>query len=175
MQRAYTIRAARADEVEVLPDIEAAAVARFADLPMRDAVFADSTSVDDFRVAQNEGLLWVAESTEGDVVGFALVEWCDGNAHLDELDVHPLHGRRGVGAALVRAVCEWARPQGLAAVTLTTYRDVPWNAPFYARLGFRSLSPGELSPRLADLVRHEAEHGLRAEDRVVMRFDVARP
>jgi predicted N-acetyltransferase YhbS len=84
--------------------------------------------------------------------------------------VLPAHGRRGVGAALVRAVCAWARERGLPSVTLTTYRDVPWNAPFYTRLGFRTLRAAELGPKLRALVASEDAHGLRRAERVVMRY-----
>lgn len=50
--------------------------------------------------------------------------------------MHPEHGRRGIGGALVGSVCDWARASGIASVTLTTYREIPWNEPFYRRLGF---------------------------------------
>lgn len=60
-------------------------------------------------------------------------------------------------------------------MTLTTFRDVPWNAPFYARAGFRELAAAELSPELAELVREEAARGLDPERRVVMRCPLAPP
>jgi GNAT superfamily N-acetyltransferase len=169
----YTIRAASPQDIAHLPGIERAAAERFAGLPgLMPAVLADSTSIADFSYAQREGLLWTAAAAhDGSPVGFAMVELLDGNAHLDELDVHPDHGRRGVGAALVRTVCDWARDRGFPAVTLTTYRHVPWNAPFYSRLGFRILRSDELTAGLAALVRSEAAAGLRAEDRAVMRFE----
>ena len=56
--------------------------------------------------------------------------------HLEEIDVHPPHERRGQGPALVRAVCEWAADSGYAMLPLTTFRAVLWNYPFYTRLGF---------------------------------------
>ena len=37
---------------------------------------------------------------------------------------------------MVGRVAETARRRGLPAVTLTTFEDVAWNAPWYARLGF---------------------------------------
>ncbi len=61
----------------------------------------------------------------------------------------------------------------LSAVTLTTFRDIPWNAPLYARLGFRELSTDRLSPVLAALVREEAERGLESARRVVMSFEIS--
>jgi GNAT superfamily N-acetyltransferase len=71
-------------------------------------------------------------------VGFALVKMlADDLPHLEEIDVHPSHGRRGLGTALVREVCEWATLRGHVMLTLTTFRAVAWNLPFYARLGSR--------------------------------------
>jgi GNAT superfamily N-acetyltransferase len=69
-------------------------------------------------------------------VGFARIDLVAGGAHLEQLAVHPDHGRRGLGRALVRAACAWAAAAGYDDMTLATYRDVPWNAPFYASEGF---------------------------------------
>ena len=78
--------------------------------------------------------------------------------HLEELDVLPGHGRQGIGTRLVRALCDGARGRGIAAVTLCTFRDVPWNAPFYERLGFRILgSHPKRSPTAVILPAGEVE------------------
>ncbi len=90
-------------------------------------------------------------------VGFACVDIVDGAAHLWQLSVDPTHGRRGLGTALVEAVCAWAASQSYEAVTLTTFRDVPWNAPFYARLGFGVTD--DLGPGLAAIRAHEQAIG----------------
>jgi hypothetical protein len=58
---------------------------------------------------------------------------------------------------LVNAVCDWATAEGLPAVTLTTFRDVAWNGPFYAKLGFRELV--DLSPGLVAMREHERAIG----------------
>jgi GNAT superfamily N-acetyltransferase len=64
-------------------------------------------------------------------------------AHLEQLSVHPDHGRRGLGRALLRAAIEWARAAGYRELTLATYRDVPWNGPFYASEGFVEIGPAD--------------------------------
>ncbi len=90
--------------------------------------------------------------------------------------MHPDHGRRGVGARLVSAVCEWAARERYAWVTLTTFRDVPWNRPFYERLGFRVIPSAEASPALSSILQDEAQRGLDPARRVAMRREVdARP
>ena len=94
-------------------------------------------------------------------------------AHLEEIDVLPEHGRRGLGSRLVMAVCDWAESAGYRSVTLTTFRDVPWNMPFYARLGFEVIPPEALSPALQSVVRDETRRGLDPTRRVAMRRQCA--
>jgi GNAT superfamily N-acetyltransferase len=167
----YTIRLASSEEVPLLPAIEEAACDLFlayeatADLPLY------LTPLDDFYEAQKNGRLWIATPDGGAPVGFALVHMLEGMAHLQEIDVHPEHGRQGIGANLVRTVCAWARSQGIPAVTLTTFREIPWNAPFYRKLGFRVLEQDEMTAGLIQQVEDEIKHGLPQELRVVMRCD----
>ena len=133
------------------------------------SVLDETTSEDDLREAQAAGRLWIALA--GDTpVGFAHVEVLgSGVAHLEEIDVHPDHGRRGLGCRLVEAVCEWAARSGYREVTLTTFREVPWNMPFYARLGFEEVPTRELSADLVAVVADETRRGLDPTRRVVMR------
>ncbi len=84
------------------------------------------------------GTLLVAV-VEEDLVGFAHLTTPDGHAHLEQVSVLPVHTRRGIGAALVRAVMEEARWAGHDRISLCTFADVPFNAPFYASLGFSEL------------------------------------
>ena len=109
----------------------------------------------------------------GEAVGFALVLEIGGFAHLEELDVLPPHGRKGLGSALLDAVCTWAGQGGYPAVTLSTFRDVPWNAPFYQRRGFRVVVPSELSDDHVQLVVSEQRRGLRPDLRVMMAYATA--
>lgn len=102
-------------------------------------------------------------------MGFAVATIIDEAAHLEEVSVHPKHGRRGLGTRLVQAVCDWAEESGYPAVTLSTFRDIPWNAPFYARIGFRTMAEEELGPGLLAVRAHETEDGLIMQQRVFMR------
>jgi GNAT superfamily N-acetyltransferase len=94
------------------------------------------------------------------VFGFVLVGETDGRAHIDELAVLPGQMRKGYGAALLESACEWARAQGYAEISLTTYEEVPWNAPFYARHGFAQFEPD--GPDLIAQREWEAAAGLDA-------------
>jgi GNAT superfamily N-acetyltransferase len=168
----YKIERAAPRHIRFLPEIEREAAKLFIGHGVPEAIINEETSEAEFRRSQQDGLLWVAVSETEVPVGFAVVEIVGGAAHLEEIDVHPAHGRRGIGSALVRAVCTWARQSELSAVTLTTFRDIPWNAPLYARLGFCELAANRWSPALAVLVRDEEERGLERARRVVMSFAI---
>lgn len=164
----WMVRLARADELSALAEIERLAGARFETIPQ----VADLPEVlmppGALSAALARRQVWVAVAA-GRPVGFAYADLIDDAVHLEELDVLPAWGRRGIGQALIAAVVDDARTRRLPAVTLTTFRDVPWNAPYYARLGFRVLDPRTLGPGLAALVEHEAARGLPPVLRVVMR------
>jgi GNAT superfamily N-acetyltransferase len=164
----YTIEPARPDDVPRLAPVELAAAALFREHGVPESVLAEATPEADLRAAQADGRLLVARDADGAPVGFAFVTWLDGRPHLMELDVHPDHARRGVGRRLLDAVAGWARARRADAFTLVTFRDVPWNAPFYARAGFRALDAGEIPPELAALMRGEVARGLDPARRVAM-------
>lgn len=170
----YEIRAPRPEEISDLPGIEVAAaqVVPVEDLPvhLRD----DSSPPEEFGIAADEGRLLVAvHRPSAAVVGFALMLVVDGNGHLHELDVHPDHAQRGIGAALVEAVATWAIARKFEAVTLTTFRHLKWNAPFYERHGFLEFPDVRLGPELAEMRKEEAESGLDNAKRLAMRRDVS--
>jgi ribosomal protein S18 acetylase RimI-like enzyme len=104
--------------------------------------------------------------------GFAMIGLIDGNIHLDQLAVLPGRMRQGIGRRLVRAVLNHALAAGSPAVTLTTFRDVPWNAPWYRRHGFEVVQEPEWGPELRALVAYEHALGLALAPRVAMRADL---
>ncbi len=116
--------------------------------------------------ADRPGFLLVVGAV-GDPVGFVHVEVIDGFAHLAQLSVRPEAGRRGLGTALVRAAMREAYLLGFDRLSLTTFRDVPWNAAFYRSLGFAE----EAHPMAFEVqIRaHEVKEGLdRHQPRIVM-------
>ena len=168
----YHVRLARSDDLGALPGIERAANALFAAYGLAEQFSNLLTPIESLREGVRTDRLWVAADEVDRPVGFALAGSVGDNAHLDELDVHPAHGRRGLGAALVEAVCGWARASGYRAITLTTLRCIPWNAPWYQRLGFRVLEENELSQALRDVLQEEIRRGLPADQRVAMRREL---
>jgi len=173
---AYTVGAAAPGDVAHIADIELAAARMLAGhAPAH--VLEEVTAPHALHEALREGRLWVARADDVPA-GYARAALLDdGSAHLEEIDVHPRHGRRGLGSRLLQVVCEWAAVQGARALTLTTFREVPFNAPFYARQGFEVVPPSDWSAALRQIVAAEHHRGLSASRRVVMqrRFGVARP
>jgi GNAT superfamily N-acetyltransferase len=164
----YRITAARANDLPLLPAIELAA-ARLLAGHAPESVLTETTSDEELKEALLLGHLWVALADDVPV-GFAHVKVLEPTvAHLEEIDVHPEHGRRGLGTKLVMAVCAWAARDGYRSVTLTTFRDLPWNMPFYARLGFQVIVPEEFSPALRSVIEDETRRGLDPRRRVAMR------
>jgi GNAT superfamily N-acetyltransferase len=165
------VRPARAGELEDLRAIEIAAGAPFRDLGM-DAIADDvppSTVV--LHGALERGGLWVLEV--GDVaVAYLLDDVVDGQAHVEQVSVDPAHAGHGYGRALVEHLAERARAAGHGALTLTTFTEVPWNGPYYVRLGFRFLADDELGPGLRAIRHAETARGLDRWPRATMLREV---
>jgi GNAT superfamily N-acetyltransferase len=165
----FTIRSARPGDLAALPVIERAAATQFLTTPysaMVDAALA-STQVD-----LDHEYVWVVVDEGDQPAGFAIVHLLDEAVHLHELDVDPRYARQGLGRRLIAAIVDWARERGAPALTLTTFRDVPWNGPYYARLGFRTLDSTALSPALQLVWEAEAAAGMPMAHRICMQFDL---
>ncbi|GAA2772011.1 GNAT family N-acetyltransferase [Streptomyces showdoensis] len=171
------IRVAAAAELPLLQDIERAAGEAFRPLGMDDIADDEPLPLDVLEGYRSAGRAWVAVDAADHPVGYLLSDTVDGAAHIEQVSVHPDAARRGVGRELIEHLAADAREQGLTALTLTTFTEVPWNAPYYARLGFRRLEEGDpaLSEGLREISRAEAAHGLAAWPRVCMRREVTVP
>lgn len=167
----FSIRPGKTEDIAKLQELERDAAARFRALPDLPPVPDDVTSSEELEEAVGRGLVWVAE-VDGEVAGYAYAAPLEGNLHLEEVSVSRAFGRRGIGRALVRGVIERAKNDGCAGVTLTTFRDVPWNAPFYARMGFRVLEEEELGAGLRAAIEAEGKRGLPVGLRVAMAHDL---
>ena len=162
------IRPARAEDLPLLPAIEIEADRLYATVGLDVVLGMQPASLARLR----QGPVWVARDAADRSIGFALAGVLDGQGFLDQLSVLPAHGRRGVGAALLAAVLSWATAQGFPALLLTTYRDPPWNAPFYAKHGFAPLPPEHWSRGVRELVARETALGHPPERRTVMRREL---
>jgi GNAT superfamily N-acetyltransferase len=163
------IRAALRSELPLLQKIESESGAAFRDYGMSDIADAPPLSVSALAGFHQAGHAWVAVDDNDRPIAFVVVELIDGAAHIEQISVRPAHARRGIGRRLIDHVDAWAAGRDLGALTLTTFRSVPWNAPYYRRLGFRELTAADLTPGLATLITDEGARGLDTSDRVCMR------
>jgi GNAT superfamily N-acetyltransferase len=165
----YRIRERRAGDDAALLGIENRAAGLFRDHgypALADAPLADVAAL---RRLFEGNRVWIAVADEdGAPAGYAVAGPLGGFFHLRELSVDPAHGRRGVGAALVGAVCAAAQALDCAGVSLTTFRFVPFNRPFYERLGFSELALEEAPPALRDAFRRELPQGVDPQERLLM-------
>jgi GNAT superfamily N-acetyltransferase len=160
------IRPAMPSDLPVLQDIEVQAGELFRGVGMDD--IADAAPPSEEELADAAAVL-VAVDDAGELVGYARIELVGEGAHLEQISVLPDHGSQGIGTALLDAVTAWARDRDFDAVTLTTFRDIPFNAPLYAKRGFVEVPGSAWPPAITALVEEEARHGLDPEQRVVMR------
>lgn len=165
------IRPARPDEVWQLPAIERSAAELFRG-SSQPAVADGHVSPPEFhRPLAVQGLVWIAENADG-LVGFASCELFEDALHIWELAVRREAQGRGAGRGLVRAAVEDGRRRGAPAVTLTTFRDIAWNAPFYASCGFVEVPEQAFNGRLALIRAREVKAGLEVSARCAMRLDL---
>lgn len=165
----YSIVLARSEHLTAVADIESRAGVLFHG-PAYDGISDDTVPLNEFIAGLLGGYWWMALAAEIPV-GFALIKMLTPeHPHLEELDVLPEHGRRGLGTALLRTVQSWVAGSGHREISLTTFRDVPWNAPFYTRCGFEEVPPAEVRPELRTVIARETARGLAPERRVVMRY-----
>jgi GNAT superfamily N-acetyltransferase len=130
----------------------------------------DPGSVEDLARYAESGRAFVAADAEDWPIGYLLLDLVDGAAHIEQVSVHPDHARKGIGRALIERASAWARGRGLDALTLTAYREVPWNGPYYERLGFAYLTEEEETSGLRAIRECERKRGLDRWPRACMRL-----
>jgi GNAT superfamily N-acetyltransferase len=176
----YQIRAARVEELPLLAQIEQSAASLFLDTPYAWLANAESLPLAFVQQQFQAGWVSVAVDLDQTVVGAAIAREVDDTLYLQQIDVIPAHGRRGIGSALVKAIFERAKQQGYSIVSLSTFRDLPWNAPFYSKLGFHILDESDLTAGFQQIRLQECEAGLPIsvggasplENRVIMHCEL---
>lgn len=142
------LRLTQESDIALLPAIERSAARAFRQILL--SRLADSEVIS---VARHHDYLETEHSllavAAGQPVGFILTEPLDDALFIVEVAVHRARQQQGIGRMLLERVIESARQMGYPAVTLTTFREVPWNAPFYTRLGFAMLDELTLPAGLA--------------------------
>lgn len=164
----WSLRLARPEDAEHMPAIERAAAELFrGDPDLGEIDFDDVWEPDELCRFIRKGHCLVSHVGER-MAGFLVSEPFGRELHICEMDVLPDMQGNGIGAGLLRACMVDARNSGFHALTLTTFRDLPWNGPFYAKLGFVEIEDLEAHKRLAEELEEEAEAGLPRERRCAM-------
>jgi GNAT superfamily N-acetyltransferase len=166
-----SIRAAEARDAEALPTLENSAGTLFRNFPSLEWLAdGEDLSVDRYRELIAAGASWVVVDPDDQPIAFLSGTVEENDLHIWELGVRRDLQRFGIGRNLLLAAIRDARRHSLAAVTLTTFRDVPWNAPFYARLGFECLAGEAIGDRLERVLSADATRGLPMHARCAMRL-----
>ena len=163
------IHNANKSHISFLPDIERAAAKLFSELDLPPHRRNETISEHEHLAVQRKGLLLVAIKDCLIPVGFAIATRVDPYLHLQEMDVHPQHQRMGIGSALLDRILVLAQDNNCKAVTLTTNKFVAWNAPWYAKKGFRIIRGDNMPPYIRLILDREQEKGYDPQRRVAMR------
>lgn len=165
------IRPGRVEDAPACARIEAACARQFAESPQAWVASQPVPPAAIYAEAASLGRLEVLE-TYGTLAGFSILVREAKSLHVAELDVDPRFQRRGFARALLDHAARRARSAGLTALTLTTFRDVAWNGPAYARMGFREMPVSEWTgacrEEFAHLVEVMAVQGRDASSRMAM-------
>ncbi|MDN5857398.1 MAG: GNAT family N-acetyltransferase [Pseudonocardia sp.] len=165
------IRPATTRDFRTLREIERAAGRVFRDIDMAAVADDEPPALKVLQGYVRAGRAWTTER-DGHPIAYLIADVVDGNAHIEQVSVHPEHAHHGHGRALIEHLARWAADGAHPALTLTTFLDVPWNGPYYRRCGFRLLAADEISPGLRTLREHEAARGLDRWPRGCMRRDL---
>ena len=118
---------------------------------LNEEALADTVSLGALESAARGGMLDVAKTVSDDIVGFALVSVREAGLYLDQISVVPRFGRQGIGRRLLNQVEQKAKALGAPHISLSTFRDLPWNAPFYASAGYSVLARELFAPYMLEI------------------------
>lgn len=162
------VRPTREADLPLLGPIESAAASLFATHPLLERLaHAEPMALSTHAALLCEGVCFVAEE-DGALCGFIAASVIGDWLHIEEVSVLPAAQGRGVGRALLDAVIGAAARRAMTGVSLTTYAEVPWNAPWYGRCGFSSPAAADRPAHLSARLALDAEHGLSPPERVGM-------
>lgn len=164
----WSLRLARADDAAAFPAIERSAARAFGQVEgLESLVDGWTMPVERHRLLIAKGHCLTA-SVDDAIAGFLVGERFGRALHIHEMSVAENFQQRGIGAGLVRACGIDAANAGCECLTLTTFAEVPWNAPFYRRLGFELITDLAAWPRLSASLREERASFGEVQKRIAM-------
>ena len=168
MNLASKIRPGTTSDLIACQEIERAAGKIFSDWDMDEIAHDEPLSLTELGTYCDEQRIWVAVDGQDLPIAYIILDIVDNRAHIEQVSVHTDHGGKRIGQSLIKQAVSWAREQHMDAVTLTTFRDIPWNAPYYERCGFIVIADENVLPGLREVRLSEAAHGLDRWPRVCM-------
>ena len=108
------------------------------------------------------------------IVGFVYGALLDDKStiFIEELSVAPRASGHQLGSKLLNAIGEACRAHSSCdRMALTTFIDVPWNMPYYKRLGFRMITKredGDLYELMQEKLQEELKRGFDLSQRMAM-------
>ncbi|WP_017904043.1 GNAT family N-acetyltransferase [Pseudomonas asplenii] len=162
------IRPARPDDIPALAAVERCAASIFREVGLAWVAEGEPLPADYLEQLCRHHTLWVATDDNDQPVGFLAAQTLDRSFFIVELSVHAGHQKLGLGAGLMAAAIAHARAERFATASLTTYRHLRWNAPFYARLGFVEAEAASLGEEHVAQLQHEMDAGHEAGLRCAM-------
>lgn len=164
----WSLRLARTDDAEAFHAVEIDAAGLLLDHPSLAGIdLPPPGQPDSYRTMIRHGHCLTVTSA-GRIVGFAATRPYRRELHLHELSVAREFQRLRIGSTLLEALKIDAKNTGLRAITLETFRDIAWNAPFYERHGFAMIDDLASHPRLAGNLERAVAAGLPRERRCAM-------
>jgi len=167
------IRLASTDDLPHLQELERAAGSPFTELGMSAVADDEPPSLGVLEEYQRDGRAWVSTDGADHPVAYLLIDVVNDAAHVQQVSVYPRHAGHRLGSALLDTAATWSTEHHLGALTLTTFAEVPWNAPYYARLGFQVVAEDARKEGLRRIRKQEAALGLDRCRRVAMVRPVA--
>lgn len=161
------VRPSVSGDIPELRDVEIDAGEMFRQVDLGSIADGDPPAASTLAQHVRDGTAWTAE-LHSVVVGYAIASVVDGEGHLDQVSVRRTAAGQGIGRLLIDEVCQWAARRRLGAITLTTFSEVPWNGPYYERLGFRPLPADRWGPQLAAIRQREHLEGIDVAPRIAM-------
>lgn len=166
------IRPATESDFSYLSRVEDDAGTLFADFGLPE-ITASGSSPEGFYHSLPTGSLIIVATESAEIVGFAVGLVVDSQAYLREVSVKRSCAKQGVGRRLVDSIIQWASARGFHTVLLTTFRDLPFNGPFYSKLGFKEFVPDDTWPELRAIREKEKQNGLDIRPRIAMRLELS--
>ena len=155
----YSIRPARWGDIVALHHVDVSACAMYEDFGVRIPRRGDEGTASTPGLFEDGSTTWAAVDRSDSAVGYSFAYPVEDTIYVAQLSVHRDHQRRGLGTALLDTVEAWAAKEGLGALSLVTYTDVPWNAPWYRRIGFVDVPAMALSSGLHNLLERALADG----------------